>query len=349
MITKYKGVLLIVLQIIAVRIIYFFPVTIEKNYSNGIYIYISTFLRYVFGKIPFSIGDVLYILILLFIFYALYQIKKDKDNSRLIIYFVVFFYFLFHFLWGLNYNRLPLSEKMKIKSTYTNHDLLCFTQKMIKNLNNIHIKITKNDQLKVVNTYNKQQIFAKSIDGYKQLAQEYPYFNYQIPSQKASIFSIPLTYMGFAGYLNPFTNEAQVNDNLPNVLIPNVLCHEMAHQIGYASESECNFIGFLAGSQNPDLYFQYAAYSQVVKNCLIQIKKKQPSRYSYYKQQLHAGILINFKENELFWKKHESIIDQGFKRFYDQYLKMNQQKEGIASYSLFLNLLINYDKNHPIK
>ncbi|MDO1498958.1 DUF3810 family protein [Winogradskyella maritima] len=29
------------------------------------------------------------------------------------------------------------------------------------------------------------------------------------------MFSTGLTYMGYAGYLNPFTNEAQVNRLLP--------------------------------------------------------------------------------------------------------------------------------------
>jgi hypothetical protein len=39
---------------------------------------------------------------------------------------------------------------------------------------------------------------------------------------------------------------------------PNVICHGMAHQMGFASE--CNF-GFLACVKNEDLYFQYSAYS----------------------------------------------------------------------------------------
>jgi hypothetical protein len=33
--------------------------------------------------------------------------------------------------------------------------------------------------------------------------------------------------------------------------------HEMAHQMG-ASETECNFIGFLASIKNDNLYIQYS-------------------------------------------------------------------------------------------
>jgi hypothetical protein len=84
------------------------------------------------------------------------------------------------------------------------------------------------------------------LNGYDNLAKEHPYFKYKVLSVKKSLFSVPLTYMGFGGYLNPFTNEAQVNDLLPMYTFPLTTAHEMAHQIGFASENECNFIGVLA-------------------------------------------------------------------------------------------------------
>ena len=107
-----------------------------------------------------------------------------------------------------------------------------------------------------------------ALEGYSNLGKEYDFFKYEEPSIKKSLISLPLTYMGFGGYLNPFTNEAQVNDKLPMYNFPFTVCHEMAHQIGYASESEANFIGFLSTIKNKDLYFQYAGYSYALKYCL---------------------------------------------------------------------------------
>jgi hypothetical protein len=61
-------------------------------------------------------------------------------------------------------------------------------------------------------------------------------------------------------YLNPFTtNEAQVNSLLP-LALRNHLPWNGA-QIGFASESECNFIGFLASVKNDDLYFKYYRFA----------------------------------------------------------------------------------------
>jgi hypothetical protein len=181
-------------------------------------------------------------------------------------------------------------------------------------------------------------------NGYTKLAEEYPFFEYKTPSIKMSLFSNPLTYMGFGGYLNPFTNEAQVNNKLPMFSFPNVVCHEMAHQMGFASESECNFIGFLAGIKNKDLYFKYSAYSNALRYCMVNIGRINEGKFKLLNTQINPGILENYEESDLFWKQYDSFIDKGFHTFYDQFLKMNQQEDGIESYSKFVDLMVNYFK-----
>ena len=68
--------------------------------------------------------------------------------------------------------------------------------------------------------------------------------------------------MGFAGYLNPFSGEAQVNDNTPLLGTAFTTCHEMAHQLGYAPEKEANFIGYLACISNEDPIFSIRGKTQ---------------------------------------------------------------------------------------
>ena len=46
---------------------------------------------------------------------------------------------------------------------------------------------------------------------------EDPRFAYRVHSVKPSLFSYPGLYIGFAGYYNPFTGEAQVNMLDPTV------------------------------------------------------------------------------------------------------------------------------------
>ncbi|RZJ32955.1 MAG: DUF3810 domain-containing protein, partial [Flavobacterium sp.] len=169
------------------------------------------------------------------------------------------------------------------------------------------------------------------------------YFRYQNPSIKKSLISLPLTYMGFAGYLNPFTNEAHVNYMLPMYNFPTTAAHEMAHQIGFASESEANFVGYMASVKNPDLYFQYSGYVTALKYCLGNWEVRDEHVLDQLEKTVNPGILQNFKDSRTFWDSYETFIEEGFKVFYDNFLKLNQQ-EGLESYNRFVDLLVNYYK-----
>jgi hypothetical protein len=348
---KYILPLFLLFQIIFLKILAFFPETVERFYSNGLYVFISKISRTVFGSIPFSVGDIIYGIAIVYVLFSIWKTRKSwrlqwKDNLLRITSYLSVLYFLFHLLWAFNYYRQPLFEKMSIEREYTKEDLVAFTEKLIIKTNAVQLEITKNKNLKINNPFSQDSIFKMSQNGYDNLAKQYSFFSYQMPSRKKSLISLPLTYMGFGGYFNPFTSEAQVNDKLPMYGFPNVVCHEMAHQIGYASESECNFIGFLACVKNDDLHFQYSAYANALRYCMVNIQMKDEVQFNKLKTKINPGILANYKENELFWKQYDTFIDKGFHAFYDQFLKMNQQEDGIESYSKYVDLLINYYKDN---
>ena len=350
---KYLLPLFLLFQIIFLKLLAFFPEVVERFYSNGLYVAISEISRTVLGSIPFSVGDIVYGFAIIYSIFSIWKTRKLwklhwKNNLLKITSYISVLYFLFHLLWAFNYYRVPLFEKMHIKREYTTEELVAFTQKLLIKTNAVQLEITKNKNLKVINPYAQDSIFKMSQNGYDNLTKLYSFFNYEIPSKKPSLFSLPLTYMGFGGYLNPFTNEAQVNDKIPMYGFPNVVCHEMAHQIGYASESECNFIGFLACIKNDDLYFQYSAYSNALRYCMVNIGMKDEVQFKALKSKIHPGILENYKESDVFWKQYDTFIDKGFHTFYDLFLKMNQQKDGIESYSKFVDLLVNYYNDKPL-
>lgn len=342
---KYVLPLFLILQIVGIKCLAFVPEFVETYYSTGIYPWISKISRTSFGWISFSIGDIFYALLILWSIRWLWKFRKQTWKTKLLqtMSAAAVVYFLFHMLWAFNYYRLPLFEKMHLKREYTEAQLLTFTQKIIAKTNAIQLAITKDTALKVTNPYTDREIFTKSQNGYTHLAQEYPFFNYTNPSTKASLFSYPLTYMGFGGYLNPFTNEAQVNNLPPKYNFPATTCHEMAHQMGFASESECNFIGFLAATHNDDPYFKYAGYSFALRYCLATIGANHEDQMKNLLKTIHPGVLKNFQESEDFWMAHRTFIDTAFEVFYDHFLKMNQQQDGMESYSKFLDLLVNYD------
>jgi hypothetical protein len=346
---KYILPLFLFFQIVFLKIIAFFPEFVERFYSNGLYLYISKISRITLGRIPFSVGDVIYGILILYLLKSIWKTRRSwrlewKNTVLKILSVLSVAYFLFHFLWALNYYRQPLFEKMKISRDYSDADLLDFTKKLIAKTNETQFKITKNDSLKVVFPYTNNQVFEMNLNGYQTLSNQYFFFEYTNPSIKKSLFSLPLTYMGFGGYLNPFTNEAQVNYLMPMYNSPTTSCHEMAHQMGFASESECNFIGFLASIKNKNLYFQYSGYSFALRYSLANWYARDQKVYDQLLTTVHPGILKNYQESDDFWKQYETPIETGFHIFYDNFLKLNQQKDGMQGYSKFVNLLVNYYK-----
>ncbi|WP_177733222.1 MULTISPECIES: DUF3810 domain-containing protein [Flavobacterium] len=334
-------------QILFLKVLSFFPEFVERFYSNGFYPFLSRILRISFGKIPFSIGDLLYFIVILLLLKWLWKQRKSwktawKDNLLSLVGFVSVFYFLFNLLWGVNYHRVPLYKKLAIEKDYSLEELMDFTKRVIVKVNAVHAQIEKNDSLKVSVPYTQKQLFEKTLNGYHHLGEAFPFFAYDHKSVKASLISTPLTYMGFSGYLNPFTNEAQVNDLIPKTNFATTTCHEMAHQIGYASESEANFIGYMASIYNDDIYFNYSGYTYALRYCLHNIEMKEEGKTKELLPLIRPGVLENFKDSDAFWDSHQNIMEPLFKVFYDNFLKLNQQKDGMESYSKFVDLLVNY-------
>ena len=340
------------IQIVLLQVLRFFPEFVERFYSNGFYPILSKIFRKTMGWIPISVGDLIYFVVGFFLLKWIVNLFRKPKNWTIIFLEIgavaSMFYFLFHLLWATNYYREPLFDKMNIEKEYSDADLLRFTKEMIRLTNETQVALTNNPNAKVFSNLTQQMIFEKSTAGYKNVSKRHSFFTYENPSIKKSLISLSLSYMGFSGYLNPFTNEAQVNDRIPMITFPFTVCHEMAHQIGYASESEANFIGFLAVTQNENLYFKYSGYSSALRYCLRNWETRNPKLGKKLANEINQGVLQNFKDSEIHWQQYETFIEDGFKIFYDNFLKANQQEEGLESYSKFLNLLINYSKTHDI-
>ena len=104
---------------------------------------------------------------------------------------------------------------------------------------------------------------------------------------KKSLFSTPLSYMGFTGYINPFTLEANINYNIPKISIPPTICHEIAHQIGYAFEDEANYIAIKTLSNSKDNFLKYSGNLMAVQYLLSEIRKNDIEKHDEYIKELN--------------------------------------------------------------
>ncbi len=324
------------------------PEFIEKYYSNGIYPYISSFFRIILGWIPFSIGDLLIAFLLFTLVRFLFRLIKNRFRNFVLkmIHFIAILsviYFCFYLFWGLNYYREPLAKNLNYKQEkYSTKQLQTVTNHIIEKLNYYQLEITKNDTLKVENTYQQKEMYKMAVLGYDNLSKDFPQLNYKFKSVKSSLMSLLQTYNGTSGYLNPLTGEAQVNDRIPKTSYPTTTCHEMAHQIGFAAENEANFVGFLAANYNDNVYFKYASYRMAFGYCISEIRKRDKEISKQLWQSVNKGIIKDFNASYRFWQTYKNPFEPIVKKGYNAYLKANKQAKGTDSYNYVVDLLISY-------
>ena len=138
---NYIG-LFIIPQLLFVQYISNYPELIEKYYSLWLYQYFSFFTRSISSILPFSLGDILYIIIVLSIGFRLYKKVIQKQFSVFVffnysLYYISIIHFIFYLQWGLNYHRTPIQEKLFIESTYTIDDLKKISKELIIKANYI--------------------------------------------------------------------------------------------------------------------------------------------------------------------------------------------------------------------
>jgi uncharacterized protein DUF3810 len=355
MVSKIKNrvALALIPQIILVKWLGNYPDVVEKYYSEGIYPWISEFFRVLYGWIPFSVGDIFYfVLTVLAIRYLVvnrWEIRSYPFKFIRNVFFVLSIaYFTFHLLWGMNYYRQPIAQRFTLEETYSDIELTQLIEALITRANEIQFDITKDTAQSVEIPYSKKEIFDKTLEGYKYLEKDFPFISYKKPSIKKSLFSTALTYMGYGGYINPFTHEGQVNGRLPNFRFPVVSGHEIGHQVGYSAENETNFIGYLATLYNPDPYFQYSAYSYALAYTLSDIRNYDEEKFQLLYAKLNPGIQKNFQEMADFWESFENPLEPVFKAIFNTFLKANNQEDGIKSYNAVVTLMVTYHREHPL-
>jgi hypothetical protein len=349
---SWSWVLLIVLTIL-IKWASWYPDWVENNYTYGVYPYLTKIQRFLFGWLPFSVGDLFYGFLILIVILRTYRFFKVLFQQKLTrsyfvvalqqaIFFFLFVYVFFNLFWGLNYNRQGISYQLKIEvKKYSLADIDTLTTVIQERLNK-YAEVATEEQRDSFR--KKKDLFREGRNAYQNAAKKYPYLDYQPPSVKPSLFSYAGNYLGFQGYYNPFSGEGQVNTTIPRFLEPFVTCHEIAHQLGYAKENEANFVAFLACRDYPSPVFQYSLYFDMYNYAAGEVYRRDTALAAAFSKKLHPQVVKDFKELRSFYKRYKNPIEPIITWSYGHFLKANNQPGGKQTYNEVVAWLIAYAK-----
>lgn len=322
------------------------PEWIELYYSRGFYPVFSYLSVVLFSWVPFSVGDLFYliaigIILLLVVRVSLSVCRRNwQDGRKYILQLLTFFcvlYTFFYVNWGLNYYREPISKHLNLSLEETHaRDYADVLGKYILMANRLREKLDMAEQPRLgvkmdLEAYIRSDTIFNPLLSKSQIKAKEP-----LSSKLTSYFSV-------SGYFNPFSMEVHVNQEIPNTLYPFVYVHEIAHQMGIGFEDECNFIAFRLLVDHKNNWYRYTAYYAAIQSLLRPLygDKKQLERV---RNLLSDKVRADFKEEYEFWKSKQGWLDKLSGLFYDQYLQYNNQPEGLARYDMMAQLIVAWEK-----
>lgn len=306
------------------------PEWVDQYYGEMLYPYLQSFRSYCIERLAFSFGDILYLAILIsgiaFVISNRKQlIQKPFVSLSNSIALLAVIHLFFQLSWGLNYYKTPLEGVAGKNIQYEEWELQETLDILIQKTEALHKTLAKNDSLPVPFPLRKS-------DYLRELSSN---------PVKQSLWSLPISYMGVAGYLNPFTGEAHVNYLQPTLGFITTAAHEKGHQRGIAPENEANFYAFTTTYQHKNLHIRYAAYSFALRYCWSALHRLNSGCASERTQQLLPGIRKEYRVLQHFWMQYQNPFQPIIDRAYDRFLKANGQQSGRQSYSQVVALLIS--------
>lgn len=349
-----KFMVLLVLALL-VRLFSTQPGWVEQYYTNGVYPYLALWGRTLLGWVPFSIGDILYAIAFVYLVFALVKwIRAYRSNSSKINWFksllltmgrwALAIYLVFQCLWGLNYSRQGIATQLGLKVLpYTLKDLGIVAEQLQYRLEQTAPRV---DTIKRLAFDNNAPLLDAGCAAFSSAQRQYPFLAYRAPSVKPSLFT-PLGHLvGFTGYYNPFTFEAQIKTTVPVFLKPFILTHEMAHQLGYAKESEANFVAFLSSRSSADADVRYSAYFELFLYTLSDIRRRDSTLANRLREAAPPQVQRDLVVLAEYLERSRNPVEPYMARVYDAYLRWNNQPKGRLSYNEVIAWLVAYGKKY---
>ncbi|HBS93423.1 MAG TPA: DUF3810 domain-containing protein [Firmicutes bacterium] len=329
------------------------PVLIEAGYSTSLYKWISGPISRFTGLFPFSVAEFIIVGLGLFCLFiiirgAITLFKKPKEFFRSIlkggaklVIVLVLLYVGFNMLWGLNYSRLSFADISGLPvEPAAVEELTALALSLTSRANVLRAQVAEDERGVMTLDSSIRQMFSRAETGYDRAAAIYPELGGKFGPPKGVFLSHYWSYTGISGMYFPFTAEANVNIDIPHLLLPATAAHEMAHQRGFAREDEANFLGYLACTLHPDADFQYSGTVSALLNTMNALYRADIESYKAVRKEYCDGLNRDLKDWREYWAQFEGPVERVSSNVNDSYLKANRQQDGVQSYGRMVDLLL---------
>jgi hypothetical protein len=318
---------------------------IERFYANGIYIRLQSFFTPITNVLPFAIYDVLILAVVTGLpIWWIVRIVKSGKGRRLFCTLTLFLntivlaaivLMIFQFLWGFNYMRQPLRQKLDYNSERINEEAAIRLYRLCVERLNAEV-----DQAHKTNLPDDEEWRKRLQPSYSLLLKDFGRTSdITLAKAKATLFDKYLEASGISGFINPFGHETIVGRGYHSLDRAFTLAHEWGHLAGFADESEASFTGLLALLRSEDAACRYAGWLALYSHMPLRSLKEKLKADGAQTAQLSAAVESDLRDMDAEAEKRRisPVVSKAQWQMYDQFLKT---QHATASYGELISLVM---------
>jgi len=319
------------------------PGDVERLYSNGAYLALQTRLTPASNLVPFALIDALVIALVIGWLAALARDVARRSRTgwlqvltNVVVRSVVLtsaMYLSFLFVWGLNYRRVPLTEKLQFDAAQVSPDAArLLAADAVNRVNALY------DRAHAIDAAGGEAIDHRLADAFADVQRDLGSSRPARPARpKHTLLDVYLRRAAVSGMTDPYFLETLVTGDLLSFEHPFVIAHEWAHLAGYADEGEANFVGWLTCLRSVEAN-QYSGWLFMYDELIPTLP---PADRTELTGRLAAGPRADRRAIADRIRRHVNprVSAAGW-RVYDQYLKANRIEAGAASYATVVRLAL---------
>lgn len=357
---RLPWLLLIPLGLLLPKLVKNAPDRVERIYSRGVYPVIARVLGFFSSFFPNSAAELLIIFAVLFIVIVfiirLLKIpfgklhERRKNRIRFFSFLISIGIFagvmlnLFYGLWAFNHYRHPLTKLLELDARARDKaEVAALYEHLAREASLLREGLNENED-GVFTLESRRDGLKRVAAVYTSLGEREPLFKNKVYPAKMILHSKTASKLDIAGIYIPYTAEANVNAEQPDLYFLADAAHETAHYLGFAKEEDCNFLAYYALTQSDDPVLRYSAYMFALSYVSDTFHSLDKDKYFELREKYYTdGMKRDVEDYRVYYQKYENHpAKEVNNKVNDAYLKHNDQPAGIRSYGMVVDLLLAY-------
>jgi len=237
-------------------------------------------------------------------------------------------YLVFLALWGFNYRRVRLEEKLDFNRSRVTREAALETARLtVREINSAY----SGAHAAGIDVAALRSAFAAAT---RLLS---PSSRPTVPGvPKASLLGYYFRWAAIDGMTDPFFLEIIINPDVLPIEWPFVVAHEWAHLAGYADEAEANFVAWLT-CVRADGLARYSGSLELYGHLATALPRED---WREVRAALEPGPRADLAAIANRFERSEPVVRHAARDVYDAYLEGNRVPGGIARYDAVVQLIL---------